>query len=487
MKKLHRMIIRAFVGPLAITFLVVVFILVMQFLWKYVDELMGKGLPMSVVLELLLYAGSSFVPLALPLAILLASLMTMGGLGENSELVPMRSAGLGLGRILLPLIAFTVVLAGSSLFFSNNVLPLANLKFHSLLYDMREKKPALSITPGIFYNGIDGFSIRVMEKDVDSGRLTDVLIYDHRGSRRGNGTVIRAARGLMERSADGNFLVLTLEDGHFYDEGGAPPDRRARWPMMRGTFVKDVITMDLSGLGMQRTDEDLYRDHYKMLTMGQLAIGMDSLRLAVNERRDEQAAHLRNSLFALRSTPALPRAAAPAKTGGTGAWLDSIPVQARGETFEMAMNMARANASYADRCAKEMEGRTSQLARFSAEWHRKPMLAAACLVFFLIGAPLGAIIRRGGMGLPVVLAILFFLVFHIVSFATEKLVIAGEMQGWPGIWMGLIVLLPIGLFITWKASSDSPLLDRDAYHRGWEKLRSHWRRSTKDADPAALQ
>ncbi|HRD53685.1 MAG TPA: LptF/LptG family permease [Flavobacteriales bacterium] len=486
MKKLHLMIIRAFFGPLAVTFLVVVFILVMQFLWKYVDDLMGKGLSMGVVLELLLYAGSSFVPLALPLAILLASLMTMGGLGENSELVPMRSAGLGLGRILMPLIVFTVGLAGASLFFSNNVLPLANLKFHSLLYDMREKKPALSITPGIFYNGIDGFSIRVMDKDVETGRLTDVLIYDHRGTRRGNGTVIRAKQGRMERSADGNFLVLTLEDGHFYDEGGAPPDRRARWPMMRGTFVKDVITMDLSGLGMQRTDEDLYRDHYKMLTMGQLSVGLDSLKHTLSERRTEQASHLRSSLFLLRTVRApfqIDTAAQPSMR----AWLDSLPAQARSETFELAMNMARANAGFADRCSREMEGRTEQLARFSAEWHRKPMLAAACLVFFLIGAPLGGIIRRGGMGLPVVLAILFFLVFHIVSFATEKLVVAGEMEAWLGMWMGLIVLLPIGLFITWKASADSPLLDRDAYHRGWERLRSRLRRSNEDAHPAALQ
>ncbi|MBK6342170.1 MAG: LptF/LptG family permease [Flavobacteriales bacterium] len=486
MKKLHRMIIRAFIGPLAITFLVVVFILVMQFLWKYVDELMGKGLPISVVMELLLYAGSSFVPLALPLAILLASLMTMGGLGENSELVPMRSAGLGLGRILMPLIAFTLVLAGFSLFFSNNVLPRANLKFHSLLYDMREKKPALSITPGIFYNGIDGFSIRVMDKDVETGRLTDVLIYDHRGARRGNGTVIRAERGIMERSADGNFLVLTLEDGHFYDEGGAPPDRRARWPMMRGTFTKDVITMDLSGLGMQRTDEDLYRDHYKMLTMGQLTGGIDSLNGTLALRRVEQADHLRNSLFALR-TAQVPIREMPDPKPSMRAWLDSLPAAARSEAFDLAMNMARANASFAERCAREVEGRQDQLARFSAEWHRKPMLAMACLVFFLIGAPLGAIIRRGGMGLPVVLAILFFLVFHIVSFATEKLVIAGEMKGWPGMWMGLLVLLPVGLFITWKASMDSPLLDRDAYHRGWERLRSRLRRSKNDAHPAALQ
>ena len=482
MKKLHRMIIGAFLGPLAITFLVVVFILVMQFLWKYVDELMGKGLPFSVVLELLLYAGSSFVPLALPLAILLASLMTMGGLGENSELVPMRSAGLGLGRILAPLIVFTIGLAGFSIFFSNNVLPVANLKFHSLLYDMREKKPALSITPGVFYNGIDGFSIRVMEKDVDSGRLADVLIYDHRNARRGNGTVIRAERGHMQRSVDGHFLILTLENGHFYDEAGAPAARGSRQPMLRGTFKKDIITIDLSGLGMTRTDEDLYKDHYKMLTMGDLGRDLDSLRLSREVRRREQVAHIRNGFHLLRANAI--------REGRTEhvpmqEWLAELPVQARNETFELAMSMARNNAGFNDRCARELEGRAEQIARFTAEWHRKPMLAAACLVFFLIGAPLGSIIRRGGMGLPVVLAILFFLVFHIVSFATEKLVIAGEMGGWPGMWMGLLVLFPVGLFITWKAAQDSPLLDRDAYYRGWERLRSALRRS--DAHPTTLQ
>jgi lipopolysaccharide export system permease protein len=483
MKKLHRMIIRAFLGPLAVTFLVVVFILVMQFLWKYVDELMGKGLPFSVVMELLLYAGSSFVPLALPLAILLASLMTMGGLGENSELVPMRSAGLGLGRILLPLIAFTVVLAGFSIFFSNNVLPLANLKFHSLLYDMREKKPALSITPGVFYNGIDGFSIRVMEKDVDSGRLTDVLIYDHRNARRGNGTMIRARSGQMQRSADGHFLILSLEDGHFYDEAGAPQARGSRQPMLRGTFRKDRITLDLSGLGMTRTDENLYRDHYKMLTMGDLSRDLDSLRTSRALRGLEQAAHMRNGLHLLRANrldAGAARAGMPMQE-----WLEGLPRQARNETFELAMSMARNNAGFSERCAQEMEGREEQIARFTAEWHRKPMLAAACLVFFLIGAPLGGIIRRGGMGLPVVLAILFFLLFHIVSFATEKLVIAGETGGWPGMWMGLLVLLPVGLWITWKAAQDSPLLDRDAYHRGWERLSSRLRRA--DAHPPTVQ
>ncbi|MBK6551724.1 MAG: LptF/LptG family permease [Flavobacteriales bacterium] len=185
MKRLHRMIIGAFVGPLAITFVIVLFILVMQFLWKYVDDLMGKGLEWYVLLELMTYATASFVPLALPLAILLSSIMTMGGLGENSELVPMRSAGLGLLRIISPLALTALVLAVGSFYFSNNVLPVANLRFHSLLWDVTRKKPAMNLQPGIFYNGIDGFSIRAMKKEADGGVLHDVLIYDHRAPLQG--------------------------------------------------------------------------------------------------------------------------------------------------------------------------------------------------------------------------------------------------------------------------------------------------------------
>jgi lipopolysaccharide export system permease protein len=485
MKKLHSMIIRSFVGPLAITFIIVVFILVMQFLWKYVDDLMGKGLESHVLVELLVYAAASFVPLALPLAVLLAGIMTLGGLGENSELVPMRSAGLGLDKILLPLVVFVVMLSVGSFYFSNNLLPIANLKFKSLLWDVTEKKPALNLVPGVFYNGIDGFSLRVEDKNPDTGELTDVLIYDHRGPAKGNSTVIRAEHGRMQRSADGHYLILSLENGHFYDEAVNVGDRGAHRPLMRGTFASDVVTMDLSGLGLQRTDEDLFKDNYKMLTMGQLQAGEDSLRLRMCVRQIEQRAHVRNSLQLLR------QGVPPAARVDTGRAIAmavfeaGLSQQARDQWYETAMNMARNSGGFMERSAEELDGRHSQIARFRIEWHRKPMLAIACIVFFFIGAPLGAIIRKGGMGLPVVAAMIFFLVFHIISFSTEKLVIAGSVGAWQGMWTSTLVLLPLGAWLTWKAALDSPLFDRDAYHRAWERARALFQR--KHAHTAAVQ
>jgi lipopolysaccharide export system permease protein len=473
MKRLHRMIIKAYLGPLMVTFVIVLFILVMQFLWKYVDDLMGKGLEWYVLVELLTYATASFVPLALPLAILLSSIMTMGSLGENSELVPMRSAGLGLGRILSPLFLTSTALAIGSFFFSNDLLPVANLKFRSLLWDVTEKKPTLNLKPGIFYNGIDGFSIRVQDKDPDTGMLTDVLIYDHRAAFQGNRTVIRAQSGTMRRSTDGHFLVLTLKDGHFYDEHSPAAGDKGIYPMMRGSFVEDEVRFDLSGLGLRRTDEDLFKDHYKMMTMGQLQVSEDSLLKRMDARREEQVKHLSNGLQFFR--PTTPSTLPPPPARSWNAMQASLTPEMRNGLYDVAMNMVRNDLSQIDRGLEELQGRQEQVSRHRIEWHRKPMLAITCIIFFLIGAPLGAIIRKGGMGLPVVFAIVFFLIFHIVSFSMEKLVIAGGIEAWPGMWVASLVLLPVGLFLTWKAATDSPLLDADAYYRGWERLRSLFR------------
>jgi len=473
MKKLHLMMVRAYLGPLLITFIIVLFILNMQFLWKYVDDLMGKGLPWITVAQLLFYAAASAVPLAIPLAVLLSSIMTMGGLGERSELVPMRSAGLGLFRIMLPLTMTALLIAALSFWFSNNALPLAELKFRSLLWDVTHKKPALNLRPGVFFNGIDGFTIRISGKDEESGELRDVLIYDHRSAFQSDRTVVRAERGRMKRSTDGNYLILELENGHVYDEQAAIGGQRGDRPLLRGRFARDELRLDLSGLALKRTDEDLFKDNYRMLTLGQLGYVEDSLSLKARQRELQEEGHL---LASLRPT----RPDSIARQLTRSHVVDSAQVARlavgdparRSLLYEAASNAVRDNISFLDRMMEDREAKRARIVRYDIEWHRKLMLSFACIVFFFIGAPLGAIVCKGGMGLPAVWAIVFFLIFHIISYSTEQLVKTGELAAWPGMWISTFVLLPIGAYLTWQAATDSPLLDADAWSRGWDKLRA---------------
>jgi lipopolysaccharide export system permease protein len=377
---------------------------------------------------------------------------------------------------------FMLCVAGFSFYFSNNVLPIANLKFQSLLWDVTRKKPALNLKPGVFYNGIDGFSIRVTNKNEDTGELSDVLIYDHRQPFQANRTVVRAEHGYMKRSTDGQFLVLVLENGRIYDEQEKRNDGlKGTQPLLRGRFMRDELRFDLSGLGMKRTDEDLFKDHYKMLTVGQLQYAEDSLRKRFDLRMKEQDHYLRNGLYITRDSA---KSVAPGDYSDMQAFQHALTPEQRNDQFGSAAGMARNTISFLDRTIAERKERREQIAKFQVEWHRKLMLAFACVVFFFIGAPLGAIVRKGGMGVPAVIAIVFFLVFHIVSYSTEQMVKAGTVQAWPGMWISTLILLPIGMFLTWKAATDSPLFDRDAYDRGWERIRSLFRR--RHAHPSTV-
>jgi lipopolysaccharide export system permease protein len=284
----------------------------------------------------------------------------------------------------------------------------------------------------------------------------------------------------MRRSTDGQYMLLTLEDGVFYDERERQPGLEGgSFPMVQGRFDKNLIRIDMSGLGLKRTDEDLFKDHYKMLTMGQLAHTEDSLHQRLDERWALQQHYLRNSLAIMRDSveagdiPATPNAPMGTPTA-----------QQQYDLYEAARTMVRNNIDHLTRGMEEQQDRGRMIAKFRIEWHRKLMLAFACVVFFFIGAPLGAIIRKGGMGMPAVFAIVFFLVFHVISFSTEKLVVAGELQAWPGMWISTLVLLPIGAWLTWSATTDSPLFDRDAYYRGWDRLRARFRRHE---DPTTVQ
>ena len=278
MKKLHKLIIKTYLGPFILTFFIVLSLLVMQFLWKYIDEFVGKGLEWYILAELLFYASANLVPLALPLAILLASIMTFGNLGEHYELVALKSSGLSLLRIMFPLIVLIVITSGSAVYFSNNIWPLANLKFASLLYDIRQKKPAIDIAPGVYYKDIDGFVIRTSSKSKDGKDLNDITIYNHTDGT-GNRQVTRAERGQMSMSEDEQYLIVTLFNGRSYEERPGKTH-----PHFRTEFQKEIIRFDLSQFQLDRTDEDLFKNNYQMLTMTQLEKAIDSLNLKYGDR-----------------------------------------------------------------------------------------------------------------------------------------------------------------------------------------------------------
>ena len=276
MKKIYGYVLRSYLGPLVLTFFIALFILLLQFLWKYIDDLVGKGLEFTVIARLMFYASATFVPLALPLAILLSSLMTFGNLGEHYELVAVKASGISIWKVMRPLVYLSVFISLLAYGFSNNVLPVANLKFQSLLYDVRQQKLAFNISEGVFYNGIENYIIRIGKKDKDGSTIYDVKIYDH-SDRAGNIKVTTAKSGFMQLSPDQQHIIFTLFDGYNYNDIVSTRNYRDNRPFERVAFEQQRIKFDLSEFDLTRTDENLFKSHYTMLTTRQLTIFIDSL------------------------------------------------------------------------------------------------------------------------------------------------------------------------------------------------------------------
>jgi len=446
----------------------------MQFLWKYIDELVGKGLEWYLVAELLFYASANLVPMALPLAILLASIMTFGSFGEHYELVAMKSSGMGLMRIMFPLLIVTLLTSISAFMFTNYVWPKANLEFASLLYDIRHKKPAFDISAGIYYDGIEGYVIRVGEKDEDGQGLKDVLIYDHT-SKNGNRHVIRAKTGRMAMSEDERYLVFELNDGTSYEEMDGK-----KHPHMLSSFGKEIMRFDLSGFQMERSDKDIFKDNYQMLTLRQLDLAIDSHSFRLEKKREELNAMVWNKTMHIKLD-----------STRESEHIDSALIAAYGafkkknqiSFAEVAMsNVRQLKASVASK-GEIMQGGERNISRHKIEWHRKLTLSIACIILFFIGAPLGAIIRKGGLGLPVVISVLFFLAYHITSITFEKLAKQGEMEPYNGMWIASYILLPIGFYLTYQASTDSRVLDMETYTKAADRLAIALRLKKSDPKP----
>lgn len=463
MKKIYLLVLRSYLGPLILTFFVAVFILLMQFLWRYIDDLVGKGLEWYIVLELLFYASSTFVPLALPLAILLSSIMTFGNLGEHYELVAMKSAGISLWKIMRPLIVMSIMISGIAFYFSNNVLPIANLKFKSLLYDVRKQKLAFDITEGIFYDGMDGFVLRVGKKDKDDRTIRDIKIYNHT-KKRGNTDLTVADSGRMESSPDGRYLIFQLYSGYNYEELHNQRDYRQKHQFQKIKFREEYRVFDLSGFAMTRTNEDLFKSNYSMLNISQLNYAIDSLGVLYGNKKNDFSDNFTKHyqyLTVLDSTDYANSLSADSLIMP----FDGLSKVRKVNIVQRALTKARGIKSNIEWHIKDYESKREWLAKHMVAWHKKFTLSFACLVLFFIGAPLGAIIRKGGLGMPVVVSVLFFVLFHIISITGEKSAIAGAIGIDAGMWMASAVLLPLGFFLTIKATSDSPLLDFDIWKR----------------------
>jgi lipopolysaccharide export system permease protein len=481
MKKLHQYILKAFTLPFILTFCIVIFILLMQFLWKYIDDLVGKGLEWYVILELLWYTSASLVPIGLPLAVLLSSIMTFGNLGEKYELVALKSAGLSLQRIMTPLIIATMGISIGAFYFSNYLLPKANLKMGSLLWDVRQQRPALNIKQGVFYNGIEGYSIKVNKKNNNENTLEGIMIYDHT-NRYGNNKLILAKKGKMELVENNTFLQLTLEDGYSYEElEPYPIHKRIGSRMRRLKFHKNTIRFNLNSFNLTRTDEELFKDHEQMLNLSQLVSAQDTLKKWMKIRKARLQKSINSRYFFGQHPDALKETGTLAMAKDTNTYhTEEVPFARSKKEALLALDNAATKARntklYISVSKSDIETKTTSILRHRVEWHRKFTLSIACLILFFVGAPLGAIIRKGGLGMPVVMSVVFFLLYHVISITGEKMVKEGVIEPQVGMWIASFLFLPLGIFLTYKATTDSVLFDIDTYTR----VLVFWKKKDRD-------
>ncbi len=464
MKKLDILIIKSFIGPFVATFFISLFLFLMHFLWKYIDDLVGKGLELTVIAKLIGFSLADLVPMALPLAVMISSLMTYGNLSESYEMVAIKSAGVSLYRALLPVFGVMVILSILTFYFSNVVIPRANLEAKSLLYDVRQKKPAFNIKEDVFYNEIDGYSIKVGKKYEDNERVEDILIYEQPSGQHAL-NVLKAKSGQMKLSADKRILYFTLNDGIRYQEMNDQPNYFKTYPANIMRFKKQKITFDLSALDLQLTEKEAFKGDQRMMNINELQENMDSAIRARNRYVGYLGEFIAPYLH-LKDTSG--KSMAPAISQND--ILLNFPVADQPRILEQAMNQVRIMKSTVQAQMENMENYEKDLTRFQAEWHKKFTLSVIVILLFLISAPLGTIIRRGGIGMPLVISVLMFVVYYVVNLTGEKIGKEGILPLWGGMWLSTFFLLPIGLFLTYKSARDAAFLNIDTYIRFFRRL-----------------
>jgi lipopolysaccharide export system permease protein len=481
-KKVDSFVLKSFIGPLIFTFFIVQIILLLQFLWMYVDELAGKGLSFNILAELLYHFALTFVPQALPLAILLASLMTFGNMGEFSELSALKSSGIPLQRIMLPLIVMISLLAGVSFLFSNDVVPYSTEKARTLLWDIRRKKPDINIQAGTFYNGVPDFSIKITTKDPVTNRLDNLIIYDHR-DRKGNNSVILADSGYMKTTPDGTGLIMILYNGYSYNE---MEERNVnlsarKYPSRKGYFKEQTIVIPLTGFDLERSEDGLFKSVAAMLNISQLTYYIDSLNKKYNARVATQFKEFHTTKIFYEKNNMLnfpipdPKRDTIVKFSefDPKVVFDSLTILEKRTVLSKAIEDIKDGNNFVAMNSESLHYEVKSIIKYEVEWHKKLTLSFACLVFFFIGAPLGAIIRKGGLGTPAVISIFFFVIYYVISLSAQKLVEENLVGTIPGMWAASYILLPIGIFLTYKATTDSVIMNIDTYLSFFRKIKDY--------------
>ncbi len=481
MKKIDKLVLKSFWGPFFLTLAVVVFIFLMKLIMVYIEDFVSKDLDLMTFGRLLFYFAIVTIPTALPLATLLSSLMTFGNLGEFFELTALKSAGISFTRAMRPMLIVALIISVFSFWFNNNIAPWANLKAYSLLYDIKSSKATLNIKEGIFYNDLPGHSIKVDKKEKD-GLLRNLVIYKHANSgvEAGNRQIILAKSGRMYTDKDKTYLVFELNDGNDYQEyangsatnfastGGGSPGQ-----FVRNSFKHYKLIISLESFGLQRTDEKQFEYHEYMKNLGELSKLTDSLRK--DTQQSQLAVANRSRQYFTYEFKPLPNASA--KKVVDGPWIDSLLTKHKLTEISLvqgALGQAQNMLAYATSEQTYLVEKEKNVYRYQLESHHKFTQALSCFVMFLIGAPLGAIIKKGGFGLPVLVSIIFFILLYVLNITGDKYAKDGLIWVPAGAWMANVVLAPVGLFFMQKARYDSRLFDKDVYIIAFEKFRNRW-------------
>lgn len=473
--------LQTFLPLFFMTFGICLFIVLMQFLWRYIDDMVGKGLGILVLGEMFFYAALFLVPMALPLAILLASLMTFGNLGERLELLAMKSAGVSLIHIMRPLIITIGMISVGAFFFQNNVMPIAQVKLYTLLYSMRQKSPELDIPEGSFYKDIPGFNVYVKHKDNKTGLLKDLMIYDY-SEGFNNARVIVADSGRLKTSADKLFLILSLYNGESFENLKSQEKTSQTTkavPYRRESFSTKDILIEFDA-NFNRTDESFMQNQYLGKNLKDLQLSIDSMNCKLDSIRIINANNLydgsylksfkapakenpdeKDSLLRAEVTPLFETESSP-DTDFESIYQSLTPSGKASVLNRTKSAIENIRTDYYFR-ASTVGTEAAKIRRHMTEWHKKFTLSFACLVFFFIGAPLGAIIRKGGLGMPVVISVILFIFYYIIDNMGYKMARDGVWPAWQGMWLSSAVLTPMGIFLTYKAVKDSVILNADTY------------------------